>query len=130
MTNSSIVLDASAVLAFLHREPGHQVVSRHLAAGSALSTVNLAEVAYKLSTIGLGQEQLQSFIALMDIETFELTADQAYLIARMKPAAKKLGLSLADLACMALGKHLGLPVLTADRIWKQTEFDIEVILIR
>jgi len=130
MANSSIVLDASALLAFLHHEPGEAIVSEHLAAGSALSAVNLAEVAYKLATIGIGQERLRTLIRILNIVIFDVSAEHAYLIAQMKPAAGKLGLSLADLACLALGKQLGLPVLTADRIWKQTEFGIEVVLIR
>lgn len=38
-----IVLDASAVLALLFREPGHEEVAARIR-GSCLSTVNLSEV--------------------------------------------------------------------------------------
>lgn len=128
--SSALVLDASAVLAFLRKEPGHEIVSRHLGNGSVLSAVNLAEVAYKLSEIGVHAEQLLTFIHLLGIEICALTTEYAFEIALMKPAAKPLGLSLADLACLALGKKLNLPVLTADRTWMQTDYGVEIVLIR
>ena len=130
MTTSTIVLDASAVLAFLNKEPGYPVVSDYLAAGCAMSAVNLAEVAYKLAAIGVPPKQVQTFLDLMGIEVCALTAEHAIQIAQMKPAAKAYGLSLADLACLALGKQLLLPVLTADRVWEQTDYGIEIVLIR
>jgi PIN domain nuclease of toxin-antitoxin system len=38
--------------------------------------------------------------------------------------ASALGLSLGDRACLALGRRLKLPVLTADQIWKKVELEI------
>jgi ribonuclease VapC len=45
------VLDASAVLALLYREPGHEQVTQVLA-GAVISTVNWAEVIAKLDQRG------------------------------------------------------------------------------
>ena len=39
-------------------------------------------------------------------------------------------LSLADRACLALGRELGLSVVTADRSWRQVKIGVEVVLIR
>jgi hypothetical protein len=40
----ALVLDASALLAYLHDEPGAELVTEAIADGVAISTVNLAEV--------------------------------------------------------------------------------------
>lgn len=42
------VLDASALLAYLNEEPGAEVVEKALAAGTAIGTVNWAEVLSKV----------------------------------------------------------------------------------
>ncbi|MBA3425206.1 MAG: PIN domain-containing protein, partial [Rubrobacter sp.] len=45
---SEVVLDASALLALLNREPGHEEVAR-IVPDAAISAVNLSEVAAKLA---------------------------------------------------------------------------------
>lgn len=45
-------------------------------------------------------------------------------------ATKKLGLSLGDRACIALGRQLRRPVLTTDRNWRYLELEIEIRVIR
>jgi PIN domain nuclease of toxin-antitoxin system len=42
------------------------------------------------------------------------------------------GLSLGDLYCLALGKYLGKPVYTADRVWKDVgeKIGVNIVLIR
>ena len=47
----SSVLDASAVLALLYREPGHERVAEQIA-GAVVSTVNWAEIVQKLAQRG------------------------------------------------------------------------------
>ena len=47
-----IVLDASAILAVLNREPGHEKLTAELLVGAVGSTVNLAEVQTKLVSRG------------------------------------------------------------------------------
>ncbi len=48
----TVVLDASALLAFLAGEPGADVVERALADGPVCSAVNWAEVAQKVRAAG------------------------------------------------------------------------------
>ena len=45
---SEVVLDASAMLAFLNEEPGSEVVASYLDK-AAMSTINLSEVVAKLT---------------------------------------------------------------------------------
>lgn len=50
---SEAVLDASALLALLNQEPGHEEVVRPIP-DAAISAVNLSEVAAKLARGGVG----------------------------------------------------------------------------
>jgi PIN domain nuclease of toxin-antitoxin system len=43
---------------------------------------------------------------------------------------KSLGLSLADRACLALGRIHRLPVLTTDRAWRSLRLSIRIEVIR
>ena len=53
------VLDASAILAALFREPGSGVIETHYEAG-IVSSVNLSEVAAKLSDRGIEDDKLDA----------------------------------------------------------------------
>jgi ribonuclease VapC len=37
---------------------------------------------------------------------------------------------LGDRACLALGLHLGRPVITADRVWASLNLGVEIVVIR
>lgn len=52
------LLDASALLAYLQREPGFEAVREALREGAAISAVNLAEVAGKLKARGKDPERI------------------------------------------------------------------------
>lgn len=52
LNSPTIVLDSSALLAFLQLEPGSARVAAALLDGAAISTVNLAEVYTKLVATG------------------------------------------------------------------------------
>lgn len=58
----SHVLDASALLAYLHREPGWERVQR-LIDTSWISTVNWSEVAQKAVQIGLNAREARAMLA-------------------------------------------------------------------
>ncbi len=55
---------------------------------------------------------------------------QAFLTASLRAVTASRGLSLADRACLALGKMKQAAVLTGDRKWKGIDVGVEVILIR
>jgi PIN domain nuclease of toxin-antitoxin system len=125
----SVALDASALLAFLHDEPGAEMVSRALE-GACVSAVNWSEVLQKSLHRQVDIEGMrQEFIAVgVSFEPF--TPAQAEIAARLWPRTRSRGLSLADRACLALAMDRGLPALTADRAWGALELDIEIRLVR
>jgi PIN domain nuclease of toxin-antitoxin system len=111
-----VILDASAVLAFLLRERGHERVLEALAGDPRMSTVNFAEVATKYVLRGFPEEaeRLRDELPVVFVPVDDDLALQAALMAS---ATKPLGLSLGDRICLALAKRTGLPALTADRAW-------------
>ena len=128
------VLDASAVLAFLHGERGADVVSDALADVSVVSAANWAEVLSKFSDEGEDPdaiaEGVESEGALFSgLEVLPVT-DDARTIARLRPLTRSGGLYLGDRACLALALRLGYGVLTADRQWASLALGIEIRLIR
>jgi len=126
---SSVVLDASAVLALLNDEPGSEVVEQAIP-GAAISAVNLSEVVAKLVENGMPEEAVRLALGSVQLDLHAFGAELAYEAGILRPATRKAGLSFGDRACLALGKQLSLPVWTTDRNWKEVEVGVEVRLIR
>ncbi len=129
------VLDASALLAYLLDEPGARLVAEAIAGGAVISSVNLAEVLGQTADRGADPHRLADDLrrrGLLDgavtVEPF--TGDDAVEAARLRRSTRKLGLSLGDRACLALGLRLARPVLTADRAWTDLALDLELRQIR
>ena len=125
----SVVLDASALLAYLQLEPGHEKVGGVLAQ-SIMSTVNWAEVIGVASAAGVNTEGL-----LMDLEALGLvlapfSATQAETAGQLSVSTRHLGLSLGDRACLALGIERDCPVHTADRAWLRLQVGVAIEAIR
>ena len=82
---SSCVLDASAVLAYLHREPGHDRIER-LMEGGAVSAVNVSEVASKLVDRGVREETIQEIVCDLGLSVIPFDETLAYraAMARIK----------------------------------------------
>lgn len=132
---SQAVLDASALLAYLREEPGAAVVADAIAQGTAISTVNLAEVLSRVADRGGDPVQLcEELVArgllegAIAVEPF-LTADAAE-VARLRPATRGEGLSLGDRACLGLALRLGVPAFTADTAWRGLRTGVELRQIR
>lgn len=125
------VLDASAVLAYLRREPGWDKVEQFLLAGKAMiSTVNQAEIAGKLADKGMPETAVRSVLARLALEVVEFDTAQALACGLLRTATRNAGLSLGDRACLALGRLRGLPVVTADRAWEGLGLGVRVELLR
>lgn len=123
------ILDASALIAFLHDEPGSDAALDAIAQIAAISIVNWAEALSKVASDGDDPQQVAAaFEGTLILEP--LTETDCLEIARLRPLTKAHGLSLADRACLALAKRLDLPVLTADRDWADLNLDVAVQLIR
>lgn len=135
MDEVSAVLDSSALLAWLHLEPGALIVRSALDKKAAMSTVNWAEVLTKLADLGQNPDTvrgtlLNSGLFKNDLILWPLDEGLALATARLRASTRSSGLSLGDRACIALGQHLRLPILTADRAWKTLRFGVQVQLIR
>lgn len=126
---TKIVFDASAVLALLNKETGEEIVEQHLP-NSILSTVNLAEAVAALIDIGISREEAESTITELVTEIISFDQQQACIAADLRKITKSYGLSLGDRACLALAQMKNIPVLTADKIWKNINHSTEIICIR
>ena len=124
------LLDASALLAYLQREPGFEAVREALREGAAISAVNLAEVAGKLKARGKDPERIVRRLLAMGLEVLPFTLEEALEAGALDPLTRPLGLSLGSGACLAAGKVRGLAVLTADRTWAGVVPGVDVVVVR
>ena len=125
----SVVLDASALLAFLHEEPGGERVSP-LLEGASVSAVNWSEVLQKSLQRDVDIDGMQREFVEVGVTFEPFTPEQAEAAARLFTRTRNHGLSLADRACLALALDKGLPVMTADRAWGGLGLDIKIEVIR
>ena len=110
------VLDASAVLALILREPGADQVAAILGE-AVMSAVNESETIAKVLRHGPSREEAVAIVAAMRIPSIAFDSNLARATAWLEPLTRPAGLSLADRSCLALAKSLSAPVLTADRAW-------------
>lgn len=123
------VVDTSAVLAWIWGEPGAEQVDAAIEA-SHLSTVNLAELAQKLSERAMDDAGVARAIAAIPCKPHAFDEKDAIAAGLLRRQTRTRGLSLGDRACLALGLRLNLPVYTADRAWAELDLGVEVVLIR
>lgn len=129
------MLDASAFLAYLRDEPGAEIVENALIDGCYISIINWVEVLSKVVDLGESPDEIIKRLrdeGLLEnsLEIIACNEEDAITIAKFRPLTKSAGLSLGDRACLALGKRLNLPVLTADKVWNSLSLGITITLIR
>ena len=128
-----VLLDASAILAYLHREPGWLIVEPYILEATAqASPVNIAEAAAKLIEQGVPPDDALASIAVLNFDLRPFAAAEAAETARLRQATKRRGLSLGDRACLATARIHHLAVLTADRPWLEfaAELQLDIRCIR
>jgi len=126
---SNAVLDASAVLAVLHDEPGAGAVAA-LLDNAAVSAVNIAEVGARLVDSGMPPPLAGEAIRALGLEIMPFDADLAQASTALRQGTRHRGLSLGDRACLALAQKLGVPAVTADRAWRDLGVPVSITLIR
>ncbi len=126
---SSYTLDASALMAMLHQEPGGDFVRERIH-DACISAVNLAEVGSKLVDRGTSPDQAGAALSALGLIVIPFDEEQALLSAALRVATQRRGLSLGDRACLAAAKLGGSVALTADRAWSMLGLDIAIQPIR
>ena len=130
ISDTPIILDASAILALILGERGAEAFTPALLRRTTASTVNLAEVQTRLVRGGYEPEiawrDTLSYVA----HTFPYTLDQAKIAGNLISETRSRGLSLGDRCCLALAITLNAPVYTTEKIWRGLDVGIPVHVIR
>ncbi len=106
------ILDASALLAYLHKEAGWEAV-QIVMAEACIGTVNWSEVAQKIRQKGMDAETVRSLLEELGLTIIPFSVEQAEIAASLWSDSKPFGLSLADRACLGLAIEQNASVLTS-----------------
>ncbi|KIE04371.1 PilT protein domain protein [Candidatus Jidaibacter acanthamoeba] len=127
----NIIIDTSAFMAFFYQEEGWELVAKYMPK-SILSAVNLSEAIKIFKEYeDISKEQSLEYIYKAVEKVIPFDEQQAGIAGEMVSITKPYGLSLGDRACIAAGIVTGLPIVTADRIWKEIDYQgVEIIVVR
>ena len=120
-----IILDSSAILAFLWAEPGDTAVRDALAAEAVCTVVNWCEVATKVLAKAGDWSAAETSLTALGLRVIPIETVDAVAAGRLwlqYPA-----LSLGDRLCLAAGARLGATILTTDRAWRPVSDSVRVI---
>ena len=130
---SDLVFDSSALLAMLQGESGGERVTEYFLDERNvihMSAVNVSEAYAVLMRDGLSEGEAWRSVRLPEIEIAVFSDDDARIAGALWKRTGKLGLSLGDRACVALGLKLGARILTVDRQWSKLKLGVAVEMIR
>lgn len=117
------IVDASALLALLLRESGGELCRRAIGAAPLMSAVNWSEVSQKARSRGVDGGALVRAVSDAGLGVVAFDQQRAEATAALWAEARRLGLSLADRACIALAVEFERPAITADRSWMRARVD-------
>ena len=126
---SIFVLDASALMAVIRREPGAPFVEARMS-GARMSAVNASEAVMRSVEKGFCEDLVIALIAAERLVLVPFDAGLAIATARLRSVTHHLGLSFADRACIATAIAIGGTIITADRVWATLDLGCKIELIR
>lgn len=126
---SRVMLDASALLAFLNGEPGGDTVPA-MTGDAVISSVNFAEIVSVLTAQGMDEALVRKQLGLLVLDVRDFGRQAAEEAGFMIAQTRSSGLSLGDRACLAAARHERIPALTADRSWSKIDVGVEIQFIR
>ena len=131
MAEPALLLDTSALLALVFREPGMDVVLAALD-GCAISAVNQAVGVEVAARRGTDPARAAAWAGELSIPVLPFTPPMAARAGAVLAAGRGRGrgLSLGDAACLGTAGTLGVPVLTADRAWAALDIGIAIRQLR
>ncbi len=111
------VFDASAMIALLKAEKGHEQLAG-LVAGACMCVVNLSEVIAHFVQGGASPEEAQGNTQKLAIDY--MSADEALSVEAgvLRGVTSRAGLSMGDRYCLALAKSENATAVTADQRWR------------
>lgn len=126
---NKVVLDSSALIAFINRESGAELVEKYLP-NAVMSCVNVAEVVAVLCLVDVPEIVIRNIINDLNIEIISFDQEQALQAGLLRKKTKAAGLSLGDRACITLSSIKNLTLVTANKIWSSLGLTNNIILIR
>jgi ribonuclease VapC len=127
---NEVILDASAILAFLQRERGAEILTREIRSHAIAGAVNLAEVQTKLVKGGFSPDEAWEQTLTVVATVAPYTEDHAKMAGSLITITEKYGLSLGDRSCLALAIVLKAPVYTTEQIWRDLKVGVPIHVIR
>lgn len=137
MTDRRVVIDASALLAWVLRERGASTIGTLLPV-AVVPAPNLVEVLYRAPERGhrMATAELHTHILAMGVTVEPLTSTDvlraANLIATSRARSGTAGSSVAlgDGLCLAVAERLALPVTGGDQLWSDVELSVAFLPFR
>ena len=110
------MLDASALVALLQGEKGHEIVAPMIDS-AAISAVNYSEVAAREIRRGAEPAVVVRILQTLRLNVVAWDESLASAAADLSGLGWSHGLSLGDRACLATARKLKVRAVTADRAW-------------
>ena len=132
MTARRVVLDASALLAWVRNERGAETVGRLMSVG-VVPAPNLTEVLHRARQRGhrMSPDELHDHLVAMglEVESFKQTdsvrAAELLLYSAEHPGPNDERLSLGDASCIAVAERLRLPMSGDDSYWSLLPLSVD-----
>ncbi|WP_341748898.1 type II toxin-antitoxin system VapC family toxin [Candidatus Tisiphia endosymbiont of Sialis lutaria] len=125
------LLDTSAIIALLKKEPGYKILE-DVIASSSIASINLSELVSVLTRSNIAENEIDIIVADIVPEIIPFCENIAIKTGKLSRLTKDYGLSLGDRACIATGCYYNMEIYTTDKIWLKVADNIttKIILVR